>query len=110
MPETPAQRAARERNLAKGNPRAYSRSSQDAAQEPPRAAQGAPRAEEATGTTTFRARLRAKGAPTPKKRSSAPRTRPRATEGTAESGLGQQADSRGGGGGGFLGGLLDGFR
>jgi hypothetical protein len=92
MAETPAQRAARERNLRKGNPRSYSNGD---AEEAPATAEEAPRAAE---SQTFKARPRTAEKP-PRKR----RTPPRAAEGRAEEA--PRASS-----GGFFGGLLDGLR
>lgn len=94
MPETPAQRAARERNLSKGNPSAYKRKPAQGA-EPP----AEPPAEPAPADDTFRARPRA-----PKKapRAKAPRKKPAAAPASSP----PPAPS---GDGGFWQGLKDAF-
>ncbi len=99
MAESPAQRAARERNLRLGNPRSYSQPAEGAPEKPPRAAEGE--------TTTFRARAPRAAAPkTPRKPRAAPRARPRAPEGDPPAAPREPKS----GGGGFFGGLLDGLR
>lgn len=117
MPETPAQRSARERNLAKGNPNAYRggaqgekpaapRAAQGAAQGDPPAAQGAaPGAQGAPGKT-----FRAKSAPAPRKRRVPPRAPQEPAQGApAAAPRAPKGDTGSGGGGGFLGGLLEGL-
>lgn len=98
MPESPAQRAARERNLRKGNPAAYKGGSQGGSQgEPP----AEPPAEPGEESTTFRARSApAAKARKPKKR----RVPPRAP---AAEPAPPPAEKKSGGG--FLSGLLEGF-
>jgi hypothetical protein len=100
MPESPAQRAARERNLRKGNPRSYgARSAEDNGEKPSSAAEGAPRAAEGE---TFKARPRGPAKAPRKQRAS-----PRSSEGGASQAprAAESANS-----GGFFGGLLDGLR
>lgn len=111
MAETPAQRAARERNLRKGNPRSYSNppaegAPRETAEDGRGSAEGAPRAPEGQ---TFKARPRS-AEKAPRKPRAAPRARPRAAEGeqsTSAEGAPRAAPAKGGG---FLSGLLDGLR
>jgi hypothetical protein len=88
MPETPAQRAARERNLRRGNPNSYSKPAEGQSTDPPRAAEaaGPPAAEgaaEGARGPAIRARPRAaEGASSapPRKKPAAPRAKPSAPE------------------------------
>jgi hypothetical protein len=117
MPESPAQRAARERNLAKGNPRAYkSGSSQGEPSDPPRSAQGdtAPSQRVALlpppGSSEggyVRAKASAKAPPRKRSKAKASSSRP-ATPTPAQAAPDQPAKT-GGGGGGFLDGLREAF-
>lgn len=111
MPESPAQRAARERNLSKGNPRAYKGGgSQGEPPDPPGKAQDNPRPapsqeappQSAPGDGYVRAKRSAKGAPKKPKES---RSRPA----TPASAAPPPAPVSSGDGGGFFDGLREAF-
>jgi hypothetical protein len=103
VPQTPAQKAAAERNLRKGNPRAFSRESPQEAppEKPPAKAQGGP----GPARETIRVR---KGSPpkgsSAQKAQKSPKARRVPPRAPAE-----DPPARSQGGGGFFDGLLKGF-
>jgi len=105
MPESTAQRKARERNLRKGNPAAYGAGALGGAEDPPREEQNPAQGGAQEAPRTFRARAKGtpKGARTPK-----PRKTPARAPGPAQEPP-RERPSASQGGGGFLGGLLEGF-
>jgi hypothetical protein len=102
MPETPAQKAARERNLRKGNPSAYSRTAQgEPPEDPPETPRPAPGRSQgpAQGARTFRAKS------APRKTRKPPRAKAAAPRGPTEDPPGPAKEKSPG----FLGGLLEGL-
>jgi hypothetical protein len=112
-PETPAQRAARERNLAQGNPRAYTRAAEGGSPPAQGAAQGAPRGTPPRAPAPVaQGRTHVGRPPAPRKRRVPPRAPqgPRPEPAPREKPDAPRDPPARAQGGGLLGGLMDALR